>query len=356
MLIADYKFNNESDLFPVFNEEFTYTYEDVLENNITHRKIYADTLPTSISFPEALNLIECGYLALDNVTTLAEAFVGCESLQLIDGTDWNVSGISSFDMTFCYCSKLTDIIGIENWNTTNLGNNNSRALVATFGFCSSLKTINLSNWEVNYTISCNSTFTTCTEVTEIFLPKKFSPINILAMFQNCNSLIEIHGLERIKCLTDGSNRRTFENCYSLKKVSMPYLDASLATRLDTMFSNCTSLEEINFSHIKINDSCIVTTFLNNCTSLKSIKISADSLPVIQSIVQQLPDVTSGSFTVIGAENIMSELKELLKSTNWNIVPLGRKLCTIKNNSSKGTIKSGGSTIVCKIFGKLDFNE
>ena len=187
-----------------------------------------------------------------------------------------------------------------------------------FSSCSKIETINLSNWEVNYTVSCNSTFTTCTEVTEIFLPKKFSPINILAMFQNCNSLIEIHGLERIEHLTSGSNRRTFENCYSLKKVSMPYLDASLATRLDTMFLNCTSLEEIDFSHIKINDSCIVTTFLNNCTSLKSIQISADSLPVIQSIVQQLP-ATNGSFTVIGAENIMPKLKELLKNTNWNII-------------------------------------
>ena len=80
------------------------------------------------------------------------------------------------------------------------------------------------------------------------------------MFHNCQSLVEIHGLERIEHLTSGSNRRSFENCYSLKKVSIPNLDASLATTLDTMFSNCTSLEEIDLSHAKISDACKVTTF------------------------------------------------------------------------------------------------
>lgn len=351
MLVADYKFINDTDVLPSFNPEFIISeyIDENLENNIVHRKIYADVLPTHIGFTGITNLIECGYLALDNVTTLTQAFSECENLQLIDGTDWNVSGIISFDMAFCYCSNLTDIIGIENWNTANLGNGNSRALVATFGFCSSLKTINLSNWEVNYTISCNSTFTTCRQVTEIFLPKKFSPINILAMFQNCNSLVEIHGLERIIQLTSGSNRRTFENCQSLKKVSMPYLDASLATRLDTMFLNCTSLEEIDFSYIKINDSCIITTFLNNCESLKSITISGCSIAIIQNIINQINSDVFETFNVIGAENILDELRVISNNVDWEIIPFGRRPGFINS----GKLVCSNSGLKCMIFGKLD---
>lgn len=351
MLIADYKFDNSADVLPVFNTEFTIREynDDILENNITHRKIYADTLPTSISFSGITNLIECGYLALDNVISLEQAFTNCTGLQLIDATNWNVSGVISFDMTFCYCENLTDILGIENWETTNLGNGSSRGLVATFGFCSSLKKIDLRNWEVNYTISCNSTFTTCTDVIEIFLPKKFSPINILAMFQNCNSLVEIHGLERIEHLTSGSNRRPFENCYALKKVSMPNLDASLATTLDTMFSNCTSLEEIDLSHAKISDTCKVTTFLNNCSSLKTITINGSSPTIVKSIINQITSNTFESITVIGAENILDELRMISTNVDWEIIPLGRRPGFINN----GQVICGDSKLICMVFGRLD---
>ena len=358
MLIADYKFNNETDLLPVFNEGFTYTYEDTIEDNITHRLLYADTLPESISFAGSLSIIECGYLALDNVTNFSQSLCECSNLELIDGTNWNVSNITTFDMAFCYCEKLTNIIGIENWNTPNLGlgSSGSRALVATFGYCQSIEKIDLSNWEINYTVSGNSTFTFCTKATEIFLPKKFSVINILGMFKDCHSLEKIHGLENIITLSSGSNRRPFENCYKLKEVNMPYLDASAATRLDTMFNNCTSLESIDLSHAKISDSCIVSTFLNNCTSLKSIKISSNSLSIIQKIITQLPSGNPGTFTVIGANSILSELKKLLSTTNWDIVPIGRKLCELKTGNKSTHITSGNSKMSCMIVGKLDFKE
>jgi hypothetical protein len=356
--IADYKFNNETDLLPVFNEGFTYTYEDIIEDNITHRLLYADTLPESISFAGSLNLIECGYLALDNVTSFSQAFSECSNLELIDGTNWNVSNITTFDMAFCYCEKLTNIIGIENWNTPNLGmgSSGSRALVATFGYCQSIEKINLSNWEINYNISANSTFTFCTKTTEIFLPKKFSVINILGMFKDCHSLEKIHGLEKITTLTSGSNRRPFENCYKLKEVNMPYLDASAATRLDTMFNNCTSLESIDFSHIKISDDCIVSTFFNNCTSLKSIKISSNSLSIIQKLISQLPSNNSGTFIIIGANSILSELKELLSTTNWIIVPIGPKLCELKVGNKSAHVLSSGSKMSCIVVGKLNFKD
>lgn len=46
-IIAEYKFNNILyDLIPEFNEGFEYTYEDILEGNVTTRTIYSNELPT----------------------------------------------------------------------------------------------------------------------------------------------------------------------------------------------------------------------------------------------------------------------------------------------------------------------
>ena len=195
MLIAEYKFNNKTDLLPIFNEGFTYTYKDIIEDNITHRLLYAYTLPESISFAGSLSLIECGYL-----------------------------------------------------------------------------------------------------------------------------------------------------------------DASAATKLDATFNNCTNLERIDFSHAKISDNCVISNFLNNCTSLKSIKISSNSLSVIQKLISQLPSDNPGTFTVIGANSILSELKELSSTTNWEIVPIGPKLCELKAGNKSAYIMSGGSKMSCIIVGKLKFKD
>ena len=46
--IAEYKFNNTLyDLIPEFNAEFTdYTYEDIVDGEVTTRTIYSSSLPT----------------------------------------------------------------------------------------------------------------------------------------------------------------------------------------------------------------------------------------------------------------------------------------------------------------------
>jgi hypothetical protein len=80
------------------------------------------------------------------------------------------------------------------------------------------------------------------------------------------------------------------------------------------------------------------------------------LPVIQKIITQLPSGNSGTFTIIGANSILSELKELLSTTNWNVVPIGPKLCELKIGNKSAHVMSGGSKMSCIVVGKLNFKD
>lgn len=287
ILIAEYKFNIGQDTLPNFNEGYTYEYIDTQnDDNTITRRIVNNHIPSSIHFVGCTGLKWVGYLRLEGVVALSSSFQGCSNLQLIDSSEWNTKSITAIDTTFHLCTSLTDIIGIENWDTSSFGLNTTRVLVGTFANCYSLTELNLYNWEINYKVSANSFFTECRNLHTIYLPKHFEIINILALFQNCSSLVNVYGLDKLFTLDNGSNRRVFEGCSSLEHISLVGLDASGVTRLDLMFSGCTSLKSVDLTGASINASAVLTPMFSNCNNLEYIK--TDNPDVITTIVDELP--------------------------------------------------------------------
>lgn len=95
-IIAEYKFNNILyDLIPEFNEGFEYTYEDILEGNVTTRTIYSNELPTLLRFGNSdtsgetgdynkyNSLLEVLYLASSEITYAGLMFHRCANVSYI---------------------------------------------------------------------------------------------------------------------------------------------------------------------------------------------------------------------------------------------------------------------------------
>ena len=172
--IAEYKFNNTLyDLIPEFNESFTYAYEDIVEENITTRTIYSDSLPTQMRFGtntlyandyvkgSEVALISIEYLDTSNLTTCYNMFKRCTNLVSINTDGWNTSNVTTMQSMFAYCSQLTTL-NIGQLNTTNVTN-----IKAMFDNCKKLTSLDVSNWDTSNVTNMNNLFAYCQSLTSL---------------------------------------------------------------------------------------------------------------------------------------------------------------------------------------------
>ena len=162
-VIARYKFDSSMyDLFPTFNEGFTYTFEDeyidtediiinnepslfniddidtdeelnedvkvFLAENICTRTIYSEELPTSIKFGysskpaenDVLSLLVSEYTKITNkVKNLTDLFAQCQNLISVNTSCFDFSNVQSITTAFYNCKSL-ETIDVSNWDTGNV--------------------------------------------------------------------------------------------------------------------------------------------------------------------------------------------------------------------------------------------
>ena len=189
--VVKYKFDNSLDVIPLFNTDFTYTYEDIVEGNITTRTIYSNSLPTSMdmgSNSHKLTYVE--YIDISNLTTLRYMFDNCLNLANINNlNNWDTKNITSMQNTFSNCDKLTTL-DIKNWNVDNVTNmremfygmyniteldlsnwntSNVTTMNHMFSGCNNLVTINLGVFNMNKVTNTDGLFLNCTDLTSIIM-------------------------------------------------------------------------------------------------------------------------------------------------------------------------------------------
>ena len=99
--IAEYKFNNTLyDLIPEFNAEFTdYTYEVIVDGEVTTRTIISDDLPTIVRFGTGNASSTNRENSLLEILELK--FVRCRSLRTIKGiNNWDTKKVTNMDSIF----------------------------------------------------------------------------------------------------------------------------------------------------------------------------------------------------------------------------------------------------------------
>jgi hypothetical protein len=110
-------------------------------------------------------------------------------------------------------------------------------------------------------------FQDCNSLENLILPFSFSSAftTMLAMFQNCYSLVAIPPLDTALVTTMS---QVFQNCRSLKTI--PVLNTTLCTGMSTMCSGCSVLEifPLDTSHVVGT----MTSMFNTCSILKSVPL------------------------------------------------------------------------------------
>ena len=247
-IIAKYKFNSSlcADYLPTFNKEFTgYIKTDVTNSDGTiTRTISHDTLkPTFMRFgvsgssatdreKSLLEVIECD---TSEVTNMAYMFNSCSSLTSLDLSNFDTSKVTNFDSIFENCTSLATI-NVSSWDTSKVTN-----MAYMFNNCNKLTSLDVSNFNTSQVTSMFKMFQSCSSLTSLYVSNfnTSKVTNISNMFMGCKSLTSLD-LSNFDTSNVTTMQYMFNNCSSLTLLDLSNFDTSQVTNMAYILSDCTA--------------------------------------------------------------------------------------------------------------------
>lgn len=249
------KIKKQSDVVFIKSEQ---EFIDIIRKRTSHDGEYIDlsnlnfTEYNENTIPEFQSILN--YQSIDNVRT-------------IDVTGWVLGNqINSLSKLFCNLDTLTNIIGfdtidltnivimdaifqstgVETISLTNLNLENVSRLDNLFAYCQNLKTVDLSNWIVPNLEYCNG------------------------MFAQCPKLTTVEGLNTWNKTSIIDCKKMFLLCKSLQNINVNGFDVSQVKGVESMFEECTSLKYINISNWDFEHVYIMEKMFKGCKNLETV--------------------------------------------------------------------------------------
>jgi surface protein len=320
-------------------------------NNAVFRTSSAVNMQEMFVLCSSLLSVDLSNINLSGVTNMAQMFMSCSGLTTfnITNTLFNTIGVNTSTM-FSGCINLSNIIGLENWDAkfTNLGN--------MFSNCDSLTIVNLSNWDTSLVVTIVNLFNGCNNLTSVDM----SGLDLSSCtawgggftgaFYQCTSLISVD-VTGVIMRTAGAvtMRETFAYCSSLTTVTgFNTLDLSKVTSMQQMFRSCGLLSNINLSGLDLSSCTDLSMMFTSCSSLTTLDTTGVSFNTIGvntssmfSGCVNLTNITdienwNAKFTNLGAMFASCGITGALNISNWdtsNVVSLSQFLHSTTNLTS-----------------------
>lgn len=170
------------------------------------------------------------YIAWDtsNVTNMSMMFqqdnYGASSSMLelnIDG--WDTSSVTDMSFMFYGLSKIT-FLNISKWNVSKV-----KKFDHMFAHCSKLNNLDVSGWTTNVATNMYAMFHSIRNT--VLDLSNFITSNVTVfgqMFENCNNLVEIKGLEKFDTSKGICFAQMFQNCSNLTKLDLSNFNTTSA--------------------------------------------------------------------------------------------------------------------------------
>lgn len=212
--------------------------------------------------------IRTATINVQNITSTADMFYGCSSLTTLDLSNFDTSNVTDMGSMFYGCSSLATL------NLSNFHTNNVKSMYNMFSECSSLVTLDLSTFDTTNVTSMTDMFSGCSSLATLNL-SSFNTNNVNymgGMFFRCSSLATL----------DLSNFRTnnltemgsmFFRCSSLVTLNLSTFDTKNVTKMDRMVARCSSLATLNLSNFDTNNVKYMEYMFYGCSSLTTLDIS-----------------------------------------------------------------------------------
>ena len=253
---SSYMFSQKSNLTDI---DFTYL-DTKLSTNMNCMFYQSKGLST-------LNLLN---FDTSNVINMEQTFRECKSLTNLDLSNWNTSNVKSFSTIFYDCTSLKNI---------NLGSNFTTKSAENLGWmfmnCSSIETLDLSNFETFNSKMFKSMFNGCKNLKAIDLGENFKTDNaedMSYMFNNCSSLqsldVSNFNTSKVENLS-----HIFQRCSVIKELDVSEWDVSYCKDFSYTFDRCSSLKYVNVSNWNVGKAENLESMFQLCSNLQNLDVS-----------------------------------------------------------------------------------
>ena len=217
--------------------------------------------------------LDVSNLDTSNVTNMSYMFRHCNNLTSLNVSNWDTSNVTNMSHMFSNCYKLIEIIGIENFNTSNV-TSFCGGDFGLFSNCESLTQLDLSNWDTSNITDMCYMFRECTNLTQLDV-SNFNTSNVTnmnRMFYKCESLTELD-ISNFDTSNVTSMGAMFYKCQSLIQLDISNWDTSNVTDMSSMFGDCQSLIQLDISNFNTINVTNMGWMFSGCDNLTSLDLS-----------------------------------------------------------------------------------
>ena len=176
-----------------------------------------------------------------SVTNMAATFMWCNSLTSLDVSGFQTSNVTSMHDMFCECRKLTSI-DVSKFNTAKVTN-----MAGMFEYCASLTSINVSSFNTAKVTNMQGMFNGCSSLTSLDV-SNFNTANVTTM--GYEDPVHYNDEEYLNNGPGGwKYGGMFQNCSSLTSLNLGNFNTAKVTDFDQMFYGCSSLTSIDLSQM-----------------------------------------------------------------------------------------------------------
>ena len=259
------------------------------------------------------------------LTNVGYLFYNCSSLVSLNLSNFNTKNITNTEQMFSKCQNLNSII-LSNFNTLNIINMNNM-----FNECNSLITLDLSNFNTSNVFNMSYMFSNCSSLTSLdlsnFNTTKVTDMN--NMFFKCSSLKSLD-LSNFNTKNVHNMYSMFSNCSSLISLKISNFNTENVLDMFYMFNNCSSLNSLDLSNFDTKKVIDMSYMFCNCSSLTSLDLSNFNTMKVTNINSMFSKCSSLIFldlsnfdinNVIDKKNLFLDLNKNCKVTTSNKVIL-----------------------------------
>ena len=241
---------------------------------------------------------------LENISNIREIFSYCSSLTSLNLSNFNFNNVKDMNHMFCDCYSLK-YINLSNINTINVEN-----MSRMFYECSSLTSLNLSNFNTNNVQDMSYMFYYCSSLTYLNI-SNFNTINVKDMsymFCGCSSLTSLN-LSNFKTNNVENLNFMFYDCTSLTSLNLSNFNTNNVQLMSYIFSICSSLTSLDLSNFNTDNIWNINNMFFYCSSLIDLDLSnfntnnIDNMSYMFSECSALASLNISNFNTMNVDNM-----------------------------------------------------
>ena len=219
-------------------------------------------------FRENSELTEVSVMVVSEHDNLEEMFVNCHSLTTIIGIDeWDTSNVMRMTDMFKGCESL-ESLDLSSFNTESVEN-----MERMFKDCHNLRELNLSSFNTERVDNMNEMFNCCCEGLESLDLSNFNTENVrdmTRMFADCRRLRELNiGFNTTNV---EEMREMFQGCESLESLDLSSFNTENVRNMERMFANCNKLRYLNLSNFNTDNTENINEMFGGCHDLIELRL------------------------------------------------------------------------------------